>query len=180
MGRAVDPLVYLVAPAQRELVELLERGEVASLEEVLPDELDGVLHLPLRLGSVGVAQPRGERVVGGEVQEERVELALGDEVGPSQDDRLEVVVEDLLREPSQVVEGVLVAAEERRSGEVSDELDVLGQRVAQGEEEGGQRTALAVDLDMAEHGPVDLGLESRRGLVAVDGGDLAGFARGRT
>ena len=94
------------------MVQLLEGGEVPPFEEILSDELDTIFHLPLRRGAVGMAEPRGERVVGGEVEEQGVELALGGEVGPSQHHGLEMVIEDLFRESSEVVEGVLMATEE--------------------------------------------------------------------
>ena len=72
--------------------------------------LGGVLDAALLVGAVGSAGDGLEAVVGGEVEEARVEPDVGADVG--QDDASEVVVEDAADDPARGREGALVAGEE--------------------------------------------------------------------
>ena len=79
---------------------------------------------------------------------------------------------------AEVLEGVLVAPEPRRGGHVGGELDVLGPRVREGEDERHQLVAAAVDLEVAEERPVDLALEAGRAFETVDGLNLLNALEG--
>ena len=73
LQRAVDPNVgHAVEPPEGPCVEIIIRGEVATVEEAPPDVAHRPFHLPLRLGPVRAACPDPESPVVAEAQELRV------------------------------------------------------------------------------------------------------------
>ena len=53
-------------PCPGEIVEMLERREGSSIEEISLYEVEWPLHFTFRLGPIGSAQPWLEAIVGGE------------------------------------------------------------------------------------------------------------------
>lgn len=112
--RAVDPLIgYCNDPLQKTDVEMIETLEALSPEEAL-DVFYARLDLALGLGPVGPMRPRLEAIMPAEVPEDRVPLEAGAREVPAQDDRLQVVIDDLVRDTAQVSKGSLVASKEGR------------------------------------------------------------------
>jgi hypothetical protein len=87
----------------------------------------------------------------GEVQQAGVKNGVAVLV-VAQPHRLHPVVQDFFRHATQVVEGVLVAAQQRRQGLGLTEIEVAGPRPAQREDEGLD----AFPLRLAEGPPVGL------------------------
>ena len=141
---------------------MIEALEALSPEEAL-DVLDARLDLALGLGPVGPMRPRLEAVMPAEVPEDRVPLEAGAREVPAQDDRLEVVIDDLMGHSSQVGEGGFVASKEGRQLLVQHGLGVKPPAVAQRHDEKMDLDALARDRRPAL-APVGLSLAPRRRL----------------
>ena len=161
--RAVDPLIgHGHDPPQKTDVEMIETLEALSPEEAL-DVFYARLDLALGLGPVGPMRPRLEAVMAAEVPEDRVPLEAGAREVPAQDDRLQVVIDDLVRHTAQVSEGSLVASKEGRELLVRRGLGVEPPAVAQRQDEKMDLDALARDR-RPTLAPVGLSLAPRRRL----------------
>ena len=78
------------------------------------DELNAGLNLTLGLRPIRPMGMRPETVIAAEVPEHRVPLEPRAFEVPARDDRLQVVVDDLMRHPSQELEGLFVRSQEDR------------------------------------------------------------------
>jgi len=114
MSRPVDSLVgHRHDPLQKTRVEMIEALERLSPEEPL-DVLDPRLNFALRLRPVGSVRPRLEAVIPAKIPEHGVPLEARALEVPSQDDRLEVVIDDLVGNAAEMQERGLVPVEEGR------------------------------------------------------------------
>lgn len=83
--------------------------------------LDARFHLALGLRAIGPVRRRTEAVMSAEVPEDRVPLEAGALEVPAQDARPQVVVDDLVRDAAQELEGLLVGPQE---GQLSRSLSL--------------------------------------------------------
>jgi len=163
---AVDAAVgRLGQPAQEVLIGLCYRDEPVAPPEVLPQVIDGALHLVLRPGAVRGTGDGRKAVVMGEVQELGIEDRLARRVAAGHH-VLEVVVEALGRDPLQIPEGPDMAIHEALQGAALEKLGIEGPAEAQHQDEGKDRGRSSRGLHELEVGPVELGLPARLRLEA--------------
>src|SRR5258708_18630886 len=162
-GGAVDAYVAgLIQPAPAEAEQVLCGLVVAdSRPEVLAHVADAAFGLALGLRTLGGTEPRSKAVVLGEVDEARMEDRVA-MVVVTQPDRLDSVIENLLRHTTEIAEGLLVAGEEQCQCLAVGEVEVLRSRPAQRHHE--SLHALATGL--LEGAPINLSLTPRRSLEA--------------
>jgi len=114
MGRPVDALVgHLDDPLEKLRVEIVEARKLLPPEEAL-DVLDARFHLALGLGPVRPMGRRPEAIVSAEVPKDRIPFEARAFEVPAQDDRPQVVIDDLVGDAAEVFEGLLMGPEERR------------------------------------------------------------------
>jgi len=169
MGRSVDALIGNGHnPVHQALIEMIQRVEGLAPQEAL-DVLHARFDLALGLGPVGPAQPRPKAPVGTEVPEDGVPLDPAALEVAGEHHRLGVVVEVLMGDAPEVLEGRLVTADEGRQLLVQGGPGKKPAAVAQGHHEepnvdaasGDRRPALTpVDLAL----PAGFRLEANRGL----------------
>jgi len=122
---AVDAHVAgLIEPASAQVEQVVCLAVVADTRpEVLAHVTDSVLGLALGLRTVGMTEFGSKAIVLGEVDkagmEDRVTVVV-----VTQPDRLHPVIENLLGHTTEIVEGLLVAAEEQRQGLAVGEVEV--------------------------------------------------------
>ena len=116
-------------PPRGRLIEMIERGEGAAVEQAGFHIRKGAFHLPFRLGPPGSAGHRPEAVVGGERQEPRV-VDRHVVLVASHDD-LHIVIQAGGCHAPQMLEGPQVLAQGGRHVLGLDEAEVLPPRVAQ-------------------------------------------------
>jgi len=169
VGRPVDPLIGNGHdPVHQALVEMIQRVEGLAPQEAL-DVLDARFDLALGLGPVGPAQPRLEAPVGAEVPEDGVPLDPASLEVAGEHHRPGVVVQDLVGDAPEMLEGLLMAADEGRQLLVQGRPGKEPAAVAQGHHEepdvdaaSGNRRPTLTPVDLAL--PAGLRLEAHRGL----------------
>jgi len=164
MGCGVDP----VAPLQELPVHVVEGGEGSSEEEVAFHVADGIFNLSFGLRAVGFAEPGKEPMMREEVLERRVPLVITGAERPFEDHRFDVVIQDLLGIPAEVVEGVEVALDEGGGirGEGEDHVPHPG--IAEDHAETVQFPPPSIDIQIAALAPIDLRLDTGFGLIPED------------
>jgi len=169
VGRSVEALVGNGHdPVHQALVEMIQRVEGLAPQEAL-DVLHTRFDLALGLGPVGSAQPRPEAPVGAEVPEDGVPLDPAAFEVAGKHDRPGVVVEQLVGDAPEVLEGLLVTADQGRQPLVQRGPGKEPAAVAQGHHEEpdvdaarGNRRPAVTPVDLAL--PAGLRLEAHRGL----------------
>ena len=169
VGRSVEALVGNGQdPVHQALVEMIQRVEGLASQEAL-DVLHARFDLALGLGPVGSAQPRPEAPVGAEVPEDGVPLDPAAFEVAGKHDRPGVVVEQLVGDAPEVLEGLLVTADQGRQPLVQRGPGKEPAAVAQGHHEEpdvdaarGNRRPAVTPVDLAL--PAGLRLEAHRGL----------------
>jgi hypothetical protein len=155
-------------PVAEEAVLFLQTGEGPSPQGVFLDVVHASLHLPLVAGRVRSGGHEHRPIVFAEGADLGVELGV-EPVG-LRDGRLEVVQDEAARDPAEVPEGVLQAAEEVVGGLAGDDLAVALAGVAQDDAEDVRLASLAVKADDRRAGAeVDLGLVAGVALDAAEG-----------
>lgn len=112
VGSAVVSCVHPVAPLPELPVHVVKRREGSSKQEVPFNVADGILDLPLGLGTVGSAEPGDESVMAEEVLELRVPPMVGGAESPLEDHGFDIVVEDLFGVAAEVLERIEMAFDE--------------------------------------------------------------------
>ena len=164
MRCGVDP----VAPLQELPVHVVEGGEGSSEEEIPFHVADGIFYLSFGLRAVGFAEPGNEPMMREEVLELRVPLVITGAERPLEDHGFDVVIQDLLGIPAEVVEGIKVALEEGGGirGEGEDHVPHSG--IAEDHAETVQFPPPAIEIQIAALAPVDLRLDTGFGLIPED------------
>src|SRR5258708_2522525 len=163
----------LIQPAPAQTQQVVCVSIVADPRpEVLAHIADAVLGLALGLRPVGMTELGPKAIVLGEVDkagmEDRVAMVV-----VAQPDRLDAVIENFLGHPTEVMEGLLVTAEEKRQCLAVGEVEVLRSRPAECHHE--PLHALATGL--LEDAPIDLrlapgwSLEAHRRLLLGQGAE---------
>ena len=116
--------IYFVTPRQGLSIEVRKAAVLDSNHEIVPDKLDGSLHLALGLSPVWATEDGLVTVESGEVLELPVQCGILLFQQPFDDHLLHIVVQYLLRVTAKVPECVLMAAYEGVSGHVCDKFDV--------------------------------------------------------
>src|SRR5579872_613903 len=148
-GLAAAPLLGL-------LVQVVEVAPVARDVEAAPDEANGPLDSRLLVAAVRRDRPRLVTVMGGELEQERVEP---DRVSdPLEDGALEVVIETDPRDALPELERPLVAAKEVLGLLPVEEPHVGHARVREHPDERDERAVAAPDPARSEVRPVELSL----------------------
>jgi hypothetical protein len=160
-----------VAPAPKLRVQILDIDKRARRKEGMPEVLDLALDLPLLVGAVRRARPRGEVIVTGELEEPRVKPNRG--AGALKDRAAQVIVDQRPRNARPRVEGLDVPAQKALQRLIDGEEREDGARVRQHHHEAGERAHAAADPDRAKRAPVDLG------FFPGQGGEPAVERRGR-
>ena len=164
----VDTVVgHLIAPCRRLGADVVERAEGAAVEERVSDVLDGALDAAFGLGIAGRRGGRLEQIVSREDQKGGVELHRGAHV--VQDDRFEVVVEELLRDTAEVGEGARVHGAESFDALVEGEVEEQGARPRQHHREAAHLALRVANAHPAERAPIHLGLLAGHDLDAQVG-----------
>jgi len=165
VGGSVDPLISdSHDPLQKTGVEMIEAFKQLSPQEPF-DVLDARFNFALCLRPVGTVRPRLEAIAPAEVPEDRIPLEARALKVPLQDDRLEVVVNDLMGNAAQMRERGLMALEEGRELLIPRRDGEHPPAVAQGHDEQMDLGLLPPYLRPALT-PVGLGLASGRRLEA--------------
>ena len=134
VGRPMDPDIgHRRDPFQKTRIEMIEIFEGLASEESL-DVLDARLDLAFGLGTIGPMRPRLEPVIFRKVPEDRVPLNAGAVEVPAEDDRLQVVVDDLVRNTSKMGKGGFVTVKESRELFVPSGLGIHPPAVAQSQD----------------------------------------------
>lgn len=164
MRCGVDP----VAPLQELPVHVVEGCEGSSEEEVAFNVADGIFNLSFGLRTVGFAEPGKEPMMREEILERRVPLAVAGAERPFEDHGFDVVIQDLLGIPAEVVEGIEVALDEGGGigGEGEDRIPHSG--IAEDHAEAVQFPPPSIDIQMAALAPVNLRLDAGFGLIPED------------
>jgi len=108
MGLPIHP----VTPFEELLVHVWVGGEPVAKEKVFLHEFDGVLDFSFCLRVIGFTDAQDKTVVGEEILKLCVPSMILGPDGSFDDDRLDVVVEDFIRNPAKVVKCVLVALDQ--------------------------------------------------------------------
>jgi len=164
---------HFVPPHERLAVQVIERRERPSREERVAYVPHAPLDRTLLVASRRPARPRREVVVRRQLEQTEIE-AHGIPV-PFADRRAQVVVEQMTRDPLKVRECVHVPAQEVLHRLIEEKPQEDPSRIRERQDEGGERSARGADHDVAEAGPIHLGLLRRKCPTPQEG-----LARSRT
>ncbi len=168
-GRAVDPHIRdLAQPAHTLIREIGIAQKLPPVEKAAAQVADRSLHFPLGLRAIRTARPNAKAPVRGEAPK----LRILQELAPTgslvlNDDRLQLIKEDLLRHPAEVREGALQTLQDRQRRLPWYELHIQLARIAEDDQHG-----VALPPGQPDLGEIELRLQSRRCLEADDGLEL--------
>lgn len=160
VGDAVRFGIHPVAPPAELQVHVGQRRERAAQEKVTLHKSDGVLDFPLGLGAVGSAYPRNEPEMGEEVLELRISLVVASADGPLEDHRFDVVIEELLGIPAEVVECMEMALNEGVDVGGKGEDHEAHPGISEDDAEAVHGLLVSVDVQIPAFPPVDLCLDA--------------------
>jgi len=110
-GGPVGSGIDQIKPSDKLSVQIITIPEGAAAEEVPSNKSDLTFHLSLGLGTSGWTKSGNEAIMGGKIEKTRVQSGITQPQPSEEYHRFEVIVEDSVRDATDLLKGTLMAEE---------------------------------------------------------------------